>query len=88
MKVLLTFDFERYLIYIPDGYIHSISELKTKFLDWVEGQQECTTCGYGYFYNHNTFLKYLNNVVLNEVNEKAYLLKNVCVNSSTHAIHF
>ena len=88
MKLLITFDFDRHLVYIPDGHIRSISELKGMFLDWVVDQPKCSVNGYGCFFDHNTFLQYLNDVVLGEVNEKAYILDGTHRDKDTPVMHF
>ena len=87
MNVYITHDFERHLVYIPDGYTGSMEKLRDDFLDWVGEQPECILNG-GICFGHETFLRYLNEVLLKEVNEKAYLVHGVSGNKHIPKIDF
>jgi len=76
------------LISIPDGYISTVAKLKEDFLDWVENQPNHMSPHGGYCINHEAFLKYLNDVLLSEANEKAYQLKTVNSHKGVPIIHF
>lgn len=76
MNIKLKFDFYTKIIYIPDGYIDNLHKLQLEFLDWVSRQSECLTDSCGLSYDAEDFLKYVNDVVLENSREKAYFLQN------------
>ena len=80
MNVELRFDYDSRVIYIPDGYVDDVKILQSSFLDWMQEQPECIVCApdtqVGYSYNEDDFLRYINNVVLKNSNEKAYFVFN------------
>ena len=41
MIVLIKFDFEQYKIYIPDGYILNLENIRSDFFEWIYYQPEC-----------------------------------------------
>ena len=80
MKVILQFDYYSNIMYIPDGYIKDLNEMHMNFFDWLSEQSECYiskngVCGLSY--NEMDFLKYVNEVILKESDEKAYITKNI-----------
>ena len=40
MIVLIKFDFEQYKIYIPDGYIMNLENIRSDFFEWIYYQPE------------------------------------------------
>lgn len=79
MFVTLEFDHHTCDLYIPDGYITNLNEVYLRFFDWIIEQPECMI-GSGksccIAYNEIHFERYINDVVLNDSSEKAYVLKN------------
>ena len=78
MKVILRFDYYSKMIYIPDGYIKDLNEMYMNFFDWLSEQSECYISkngAWGLSYNESDFLKYVNEVMLKESSEKAYITK-------------
>ena len=80
MNVELKFDFDTYTVYLPDGYIFDASKLQNDFLEWMQEKPECITQdkngNLGFSYDADTFLKYINEVILANSGEKAYFAKN------------
>lgn len=78
MNIELKFDYYSRTIHIPDGYIHDLKQLQISFLEWMQHQPECIVNTpnnrFGYSYNEDDFLKYVNSVILRNSNEKAYFL--------------
>lgn len=77
MNVILKFDIESYVVYIPDGYVHDVRSLQEDFFDWLQNQQVyCLSPGrpISICYNADTFLQYLNEVVLFDSRERAYFV--------------
>lgn len=81
MIVILEFDFDSKTIFIPDGYINDIKKVQSDFFEWLYIQSsnflKSSDKQYGVCYNSNDFVKYLNNTVLSESNEKAYIVKTI-----------
>lgn len=77
MKILLKFDIVSYTVYIPDGYVHDTKQLEKDFLDWLEDHPAyCSAPGQrgGMCYDGDTFLLYLNEVLLADSRERAYFV--------------
>ncbi len=89
MNIELKFDHHSRMIYIPDGYIYDLSELKNNFFDWIQYQQECILEApdhkQGLSYDEEDFLRYVNNILLEECSEKAYF---VSKRKKNHTITF
>ena len=89
MNIELKFDFDTYKVYVPDGYI-DISKLQNDFLEWMREQPECIMQdkkgNLAFSYDADTFLKYINRVILCESNEKAYFIKSS--DSKTYTLTF
>lgn len=73
MKVNLCFDYYSKIIYIPDGYITDLKKMQHSFFEWMDSQPPCLV-DKGVSYDEDDFLKYVNNEVLMESREKAYVL--------------
>lgn len=90
MKLLLSFEYSSYLVYIPDGYVYSTRKLQEEFLDWVSDQPECWVNGPGnkaaLSYSEEHFLAFVNNVILMESKEKAYLISDKHKHSRAKAV--
>lgn len=78
MNLLLKFDYYSCVIYIPDGYVANLSKLQLDFFEWLYDRPECIKKNHrgnvGVSYNQEDFLDYLNNVVLSNSREKAYMI--------------
>lgn len=76
MYFYLNFDFDKKLLYVPDGYIYDIGELKNSFYEWVTDTCliEINDRQNGLFFDSSTFIEYLNSVVLKDTNEKAFII--------------
>ena len=81
MKIRLKFEYTSSLIYIPDGFVLDINLLQMNFLKWVEEQPDCIvlnkTRACGISYSSDDFLRYVNDEILYETNEKAYYINEV-----------
>lgn len=79
MIIRLKFDYTSSLIYIPDGFVLDLKLLQLDFLKWVEEQPECIlldkTGACGISYSSDDFLRYVNEELLGETNEKAYYIQ-------------
>lgn len=78
MNIVLRFDHSTDTVFVPDGYISDVEELRLRFFDWLydnpqymtydeKGHAVCT-------YDATAFLAYINQVILCSSNEKAYLI--------------
>ena len=77
MNILVKFDGTPFVVYIPDGYVHDLKLLQNDFLGWIESQPiDRVLPGHkvGLCYNANTFLQYLNEVLLLNSRECAYFV--------------
>ena len=77
MNILLVFDYESYVLYIPDNYISDIQKIHLDFFEWLEDQKENIVDAGGRMalsYGPNDFLRYINNVILLDSKEVAYFL--------------
>ena len=74
MKIELEFDFEPTVIYVPDGYVKNLKSLQQDFFSWMYDREEYVTEFGGYEYDESAFLRYVNEVVLINSDEKAYIL--------------
>ena len=68
-------------INVPNNIILNANNLRDDFLEWMSEQPECIyeyqhgkRRVSGYNFNEEVFLKYLNEVVLNDFNERAYFI--------------
>ena len=81
MNLELRFDYSSQFVFIPDGYIKNADELQMSFLEWVEDQPDCMTQDPGsslaLSYDGTHFVRYVNEVLLKDCGEKAYLLPDV-----------
>lgn len=81
MILQLEFDADMSYISIPDGVVSDLKLLEKSFLEWVQSQPSCiekTSKKYwGLSFSENDFLKYLNTTVLENCNEKAFMLSKV-----------
>ena len=93
MKIRLIFDISSYAIYIPDGYIYDIKKLRMDFIEWCETQKDAVATAPGnkvaMSISKELFLRYINEVILGESNERAYFLdaKDWC-SKNVHKILF
>ena len=63
MIVLIKFDFEQYKIYIPDGYIMNLENIRSDFFEWIYYQPEYIIYDKSnaiLTYGVDDFLKFLN----------------------------
>ena len=93
MNIIVKFDVNEYGVFIPDGYIHSLEELRDNFLHWCHDQPETIRLSEGkiaaYSISHEKFIQYLNEVILWESTERAYLIRiNEALGKRTKIIHF
>ena len=80
MYVAVVFDIVTRTVFIPNGFVITVKQLQEEFLSWMKEQPECMTAkrnGEGYCFDENTFLKYLNEVVLANSTERAYFVDNI-----------
>ena len=79
MNIKLEFDFDTYTVSVPDGYISNVAKMQIEFLEWMHEQPECISQDkkgrLGFSYSADTVLKYINDVILCESNEKAYFVQ-------------
>lgn len=78
MNILVKFEATHFVLYIPDGYVYDLELLQNDFLKWIEDQSVYRVLPgqkTGICYNANTFLQYLNEVVLLNSGERAYFIK-------------
>lgn len=78
MKIKLIFDVSQYMLYVPDGYVTSVKSLQVNFLDWCETQRDALGNApgnkLGYVYSKELFLRYVNEVLLENSTEIAYFI--------------
>ncbi len=81
MILQLEFDADISYIFIPDGFISDLKLLEKSFLEWVQSQPSCiekfAKRYAGLSFSESDFLKYLNTTVLENSNEKAFMLSKV-----------
>ena len=78
MNIVLKFDHSTDTVFVPDGYISDVEELRLCFFDWIYDNPEYVTydkkghaaCSY----NSSAFLEYINQVILLSSKEKAYFI--------------
>lgn len=79
MNIKVEFDYHYKIIYVPNGYIENVTKLQKMFLEWVVEQPECVvndpSDAIALNYNENDFLKFINDVILQKTNEKAYYVQ-------------
>lgn len=76
MYINLKFDYYMTTLYVPDGYILDIKLLQDDFLEWVSNNPECIILSKGgnvLSYSDKDFLQYVNEELLKESKEKAYI---------------
>lgn len=76
MIVLIKFDFEQYKIYIPDGYIMNLENIRSDFFEWIYYQPEYIIYDKSnaiLTYGVDDFLKFLNETIFTGCKEKAYI---------------
>ena len=93
MKIQLIFDISQYLLYVPDGFIIDVKQLQLDFFEWCETQEDAFSIAPGnkfaWCYSQETFLRYINEVVLSESAEKAYFVDHPkCCNKTAPRIIF
>lgn len=78
MNILLEFDYDSHLIFVPDGYILNLQEAQNDFFSWLSEQPgnlvKNSRNQLSIQYNADDFLQYLNENVLCGTGEKAYYL--------------
>ena len=78
MNIVLKFDHSTNTVFVPDGYISDVEELRLRFFDWLYDNPQYMTCdkkGHAaYAYDAAAFLAYINQVILHASNEKAYFV--------------
>ena len=91
MIVLIKFDLEQYKIYIPDGYILNLENIRSDFFEWIYYQPECIIYDKSnaiLTYGVDDFLKFLNETIftafcflkyLQRRNGKKYNKVNYCI---------
>lgn len=77
MYIKLCFDYHEKFLWIPDGYINDLSQIQSEFFEWLymDGS-DVTTDKSGHIalaYDENTFLKFVNDTILKNSSEKAYI---------------
>ena len=79
MNIKVEFDYHYKIICIPNGCIENVAKLQGMFLEWVEEQPECIVKGpansIALSYDEKDFLKYINDVILQKTNKKAYFVQ-------------
>lgn len=73
MNLLLKFDYASYVVSIPDGYVRDIKTLQNDFFEWLYWQKENIT-DLGVAYGAQDFVRFINETLLRESAEVAYLL--------------
>ena len=78
MNIVLKFDYAADTVFVPDGDISDVEELRLRFFDWLYDNPQYMTCAKkghtAYAYDAAAFLAYINQVVLRASNEKAYFV--------------
>lgn len=78
MNLLLKFDYYSCVVYMPDGYVTNFPKLQLDFFEWLYNHSEFIKENFrgnvGISYNEREFLDYLNDVVLSNSSEKAYII--------------
>lgn len=78
MILQLVFDASISYVYMPDGFISDLKLLEENFLDWVQAQPSCivkvSNRYVGFSFSESDFLKYLNTMIFDNCNEKAFML--------------
>ena len=78
MNIVLKFDHTADTVFVPDGYISDVEELRLRFFDWLYDNPQYMTFdkkGHAaYAYDAAAFLAYINQVVLRASKEKAYFV--------------
>ena len=91
MNILLKFDFEEHMVYVPDGYVSSAPKLQSGFFDWMYDSSEYIIQGknntLAFSYDKNAVLKYINDVILCDSREKAYFIQQ-SANGDVHTLKF
>ena len=74
MKVVLKFMYDIYLLYIPNEYINNLQQVYMNFFDWIEEQPNCWDDNGAKTFDEKDFVRYLNEEVLFDCNERAYII--------------
>lgn len=81
MRIELAFDYYSRIIYVPDGYIKDFKQLQNSFLEWIQQQPDNIVKApdnrWGYSYNEDDFVRYINIEVLGDSKEKAYVVSSM-----------
>ena len=76
MNIILEFDYYSKIMYIPDGYINDLKEVYLNFFEWLYDESDCyTESMLGVNYDEQDFIRYINEVILIESREKAYIVQ-------------
>ncbi len=79
MYIELDFDFYSAVVFLPDGMLGKMDDLQESFLEWVSDQPDCLIELPGHIlglrYNEEDFIKYVNEELLKDYNERAYLVQ-------------
>ena len=83
MYIILKLDVATSTVYIPDGYVSDPKKLQADFLEWCYFQKDA------YIFTKNNkmavritsdlFIRYINEALLRDTNEKAYSVDNTVV---------
>lgn len=80
MIIKIKFDYHFAIVVIPDKSLSNVNGLQESFLEWVEEQPDCVIeRSHGKLalsYNEFDVLRFVNEKLLVNSNEKAYLIKN------------
>lgn len=91
---MLEFDYETEsrLMYVPDGYIEDVGEVRRRFFEWLyerpENMTEAPNGGLGCAYGAEDFLCYVNDVMLKDANERAWFVRNGDVRLADRRLRF
>lgn len=77
MKIILKFDYYSRCIYVPDGYVKDSLALQKEFFLWLYDRPENYAVSsrnvFSLSYNENDFVQFINETLLCNSNERAYL---------------
>ena len=78
MKLIVKFDIEELGVFIPDGYIYNVNDLRNDFLMWCYDQPDTflvtKTKVPAFSISQEKFIQYLNEVLLRNSTERAYYI--------------
>ena len=91
MVVKLQFDMQQHFVFIPDGYVIDINQIRSDFFEWIEERPEYWTMskhgGFALSYDGTAFLCFINEVVLLG-KEKAFFIDKPIRRKKIPIIHF